>query len=82
MKHTIIAAGLSVFAGGGVRADPRLLTVYTYDSFVPDWGAGPAIEEAFEAVCGCDLQFVGTGDGASMLARLRLEGDATGGPRR
>jgi len=76
MKHTIIAAGLSVFAGAAFAQTP-VLTVYTYDSFVPDWGAGPAIEEAFEAVCGCDLQFVGTGDGASMLARLRLEGDAT-----
>jgi thiamine transport system substrate-binding protein len=58
-------------------AQTPVLTVYTYDSFVPDWGAGPAIEEAFEETCGCDLQFVGTGDGASMLSRLRLEGERT-----
>ncbi len=74
MKHTIIAAGLSVFAGAAVAQAP-VLTVYTYDSFVSDWGPGPAIEEAFEAECGCDLQFVGAGDGAALLARVRLEGE-------
>jgi thiamine transport system substrate-binding protein len=76
MKHTIIATGLSVFAGAAMAQTP-VLTVYTYDSFVPEWGAGPAIEAAFEAECACDLQWVGTGDGASMLARLLLEGDRT-----
>jgi thiamine transport system substrate-binding protein len=45
MKHAIIAAGLSVFTGAAMAQTP-VLTVYTYDSFVPDWGAGPAIEEA------------------------------------
>jgi len=49
----------------------------TYDSFVTEWGPGPAIEAAFEATCGCDLQFVGTGDGAALLARLQLEGPRT-----
>ncbi|MDX1467315.1 MAG: thiamine ABC transporter substrate-binding protein, partial [Halomonas sp.] len=35
------------------------LTVYTYDSFVSEWGPGPGIEAAFEARCGdCDLEFV------------------------
>lgn len=76
MRATIIATGLSIFAGAACAQTP-VLTVYTYDSFVPDWGAGPAIEVAFEATCGCDLQWVGTGDGASMLARLRLEGART-----
>jgi len=76
MKHPIIAAGLTVIAGA-VQAQTPVLTVYTYDSFLPDWGPGPAIEAAFEETCGCDLQFVGTGDGASLLARLRLEGDRT-----
>jgi thiamine transport system substrate-binding protein len=48
--------------------------VYTYDSFVTEWGPGPAVEAAFEATCGCDLQFVGAGDGAALLARVQLEG--------
>ncbi len=73
MKHTIIAAGVSVLAGAAY-ADTPVLTVYTYDSFVADWGPGPQIEAAFEETCGCDLQFVGAGDGAALLARVRLEG--------
>ncbi len=39
-----------------------------------DWGPGPQIKAAFEAECGCTLQFVSAGDGAAVLARLRLEG--------
>lgn len=50
------------------------LTVYTYASFVSDWGPGPLIEPAFEAHCGCDLKFVGVEDGAALLGRLKLEG--------
>ncbi|MFN4102411.1 MAG: thiamine ABC transporter substrate-binding protein, partial [Pararhodobacter sp.] len=33
------------------------LRVLTYDSFVSEWGPGPQIETAFEAICGCDLVF-------------------------
>ncbi len=57
-----------------VMADTPVLTVYTYDSFASDWGPGPAVEEAFEATCGCDLQIVPAGDGAALLARIQLEG--------
>ncbi len=56
------------------HADKPVLKVLTYDSFVADWGPGPAIEKGFEATCGCDLQFVTAGDGAAVLARLKLEG--------
>ncbi len=59
-----------------VAAKPDLV-VYTYDSFVSDWGPGPQVETAFEARCGCDLEFVGLEDGVSMLNRLRLEGSNT-----
>ncbi|MEJ6391183.1 thiamine ABC transporter substrate binding subunit [Gymnodinialimonas ulvae] len=78
MKLTtpIIAAGLSTIAGAAVAQTP-VLTVYTYDSFASDWGPGPQVEVAFEEVCGCDLQFTATGDGAALLSRLRLEGTRT-----
>ena len=72
MKYPILAAGL--LASTAAYAQTPVLTVYTYDSFVTDWGPGPAVEAAFEAVCGCDLQFQAAGDGASLLARVRLEG--------
>ena len=59
------------------NATAETITVYTYDSFVSDWGPGPQIKAAFEAECGCELRFVSAGDGAAVLARLRLEGART-----
>jgi thiamine transport system substrate-binding protein len=74
MKKFLFAAALSL-PFGSVAAET--LTVYTYDSFVSDWGPGPQIKAAFEAECGCTLRFVGAGDGAALLARLWLEGERT-----
>ncbi|MEL6685269.1 MAG: thiamine ABC transporter substrate binding subunit [Pseudomonadota bacterium] len=79
MKNTTYlpaVAGLALCATGALAETP-VLQVMTYDSFVSEWGPGPAIEAAFEEECGCDLQFVGTGDGAALLARLQLEGPRT-----
>lgn len=76
MKYPLLAAGFYVIANMAIAETP-VLTVYTYDSFVSDWGPGPAVEKAFEEVCGCDLKFVGAGDGAALLARVRLEGEHT-----
>jgi len=76
MKLSLITAAL-VTLGGATWAEAPILTVYTYDSFVSDWGPGPAVEAAFEETCGCDLQFVGAGDGAALLSRLQLEGAHT-----
>lgn len=72
MKHLAFAAGL--LGASAAFADTPELTVYTYDSFVSEWGPGPAVEKAFEEVCGCDLKLVGAGDGAALLARIKLEG--------
>ncbi|MBK0325967.1 thiamine ABC transporter substrate binding subunit [Rhodobacteraceae bacterium F11138] len=72
MKYLAIAAG--VFCATAVAAETPELTVYTYDSFVSEWGPGPQIEKAFEQTCGCDLKLIGAGDGAALLARLKLEG--------
>jgi thiamine transport system substrate-binding protein len=73
MKTASLALGLSLAANAAL-ADTPVLTIYTYDSFVTEWGPGPAVEAAFEATCACDLNLVAAGDGAELLARLRLEG--------
>ncbi|SLN71564.1 Thiamine-binding periplasmic protein precursor [Roseovarius albus] len=73
MKHLFFAAG--VLSATVAAAETPELTVYTYDSFVSDWGPGPQIKEAFEANCGCTLNLVGVEDGAALLARLKLEGE-------
>ena len=69
-----LGAGLLTMIGLPTSAATPTLTVYTYASFVSDWGPGPLIEPAFEAHCGCDLKFVGVEDGAALLGRLKLEG--------
>jgi thiamine transport system substrate-binding protein len=81
MRLPTLAAGLlaataatASYAQDASPAERPELTVYTYDSFVSDWGPGPAVTEAFEAVCDCRLNLVGVGDGAALLARLQLEG--------
>ena len=73
MRIPAIAAGLLAISPA-IAGDLPVLTVYTYDSFVADWGPGPAVESAFEANCGCDLRFTAAGDGAALLSRIRLEG--------
>jgi len=75
MKITFsVIAGL--LATSAVAQD-NVLTVYTYDSFVTEWGPGPVVEAAFEETCDCDLRFEGAGDGAALLSRLQLEGPRT-----
>ncbi|MEJ2062040.1 MAG: thiamine ABC transporter substrate binding subunit [Reinekea sp.] len=54
-----LTVGLSVALSASVIAKP--ITIYTYESFVSEWGPGPALEE----------------DGVALLNRLRLEGDQT-----
>jgi len=74
MRHSIATALIATLAAPAIAQDKPVLRVLTYDSFVTEWGPGPQIEEAFETTCACDLELVAAGDGASLLARLRLEG--------
>jgi len=53
------------------------LTVYTYDAFAADWGPGPQVEKAFEAECGCDLEFVAMDSSIGILRKIQLEGEST-----
>lgn len=70
-----LASCLLAITCPATQAAKTQLTVYTYASFVSEWGPGPLIEEHFEAQCDCDLKFVGLEDGAALLSRLKLEGD-------
>lgn len=57
--------------------DKPTLTVYTYSSFVSEWGPGKQIKTDFEAECDCIVNFVSIDDGVMILNRLRLEGSRT-----
>lgn len=76
MKTHLLAAGLATIATSALANTP-VLTVLTYDSFTSEWGPGPVIKAGFEETCGCVVKFVTAGDGAAVLARLKLEGAAT-----
>lgn len=72
---TLFAVGFGLAcASQTIAQDKPELTVYTYDSFVTEWGPGPKVKEAFETQCDCTLNLVSAGDGAALLARLQLEG--------
>ena len=53
------------------------LTIYTYDSFVAEWGPGAKIKDTFEKTCDCTIDWVAPGDGVAVLNRLKLEGQNT-----
>ncbi|MCJ8314294.1 MAG: thiamine ABC transporter substrate binding subunit [Saccharospirillaceae bacterium] len=70
---SIAVIALSVITVANAETKPTL-KVYTYDSFVSEWGPGPQIKTAFEENCACILEFVGLADGVSILTRLKIEG--------
>lgn len=76
--HRGLAAlfALSLSASMADAAD-KTLTIYTYESFVSEWGPGPKVKEAFEKTCDCTVDFVGVADGVALLTRLKLEGEST-----
>ena len=72
---TSLTIALSLVAISTVNAEgKKTLTVYTYSSFVSDWGPGPLIKQRFEKTCDCELIFVSVEDGSALLSRLKLEG--------
>lgn len=75
---TLAVSLAGLLTAGITTAADKELTVYTYDSFVADWGPGPVVKEAFEAQCDCTVKWVGIADGVALLNRLKLEGDNTG----
>ena len=58
-------------------AATETLTVYTYESFVSEYGPGAKIAAAFEKTCDCVVKWVALGDGVAVLNRLKLEGKDT-----
>ncbi len=57
------------------NSDSKEVTIYTYDSFVSEWGPGSKIAEKFEQKTGIKANFVDCGDGVQLLSRAILEKD-------
>lgn len=71
--HCLVAASFAL-PGFAHAQDKKVLTVYTYESFVSEWGPGPKVKASFEETCNCTVNFVGVADGVALLNRLKLEG--------
>lgn len=82
-SHILILSIIStslLFFGCSKKADSQAskkLVVYTYDSFVSEWGPGPKLAELFTAKTGIEVDFVDCGDGVQLLSRAILERNDT-----
>lgn len=75
IRHTAVLAFTTLMLTSVVaKADDKVLTIYTYESFISEWGPGPKVKATFEKNCGCTVNFVGLEDGVALLNRLKLEG--------
>ena len=73
--HYLIIIFSILFLTHSVKAEK--LTVYTYDSFVSEWGPGPLIEKAFEEKYSIDLELIAVDSAATLLNKVILEGSNT-----
>ena len=55
---------------GKMQEKEKDLTVYSYDSFISEWGPGPVIAELFEKETGISINFFSPGDAGQTLQRL------------
>ena len=74
MNYLIIIFSI-LFLTHSVKAEK--LTVYTYDSFVSEWGPGPLIEKTFEEKYSVDLELIAVDSAATLLNKVILEGSNT-----
>jgi len=53
------------------------LTIYTYDSFISEWGPGPIIKKIFKEKFNTSIDFVSVDSAATLLNKIILEGSTT-----
>jgi thiamine transport system substrate-binding protein len=76
MRNITLSLFLSMALATSAEAKSTL-TIYTYDSFISEWGPGPAVKANFEKTCSCTVDWVALADGVAILNRLKLEGTST-----
>ena len=68
---------LIIFLLSSIQVNAEKLIIYTYDSFVSDWGPGPLIEKKFEENFNAEIEFVAVDSAATLLSKIILEGSST-----
>lgn len=80
MKRIIIFAICLLALVGSAIATPvteeqaSSVTVYAYDSFLGEWGAGESIAKAFEEKTGIKVNLVGCNGASELVQRIAYEG--------
>ncbi len=75
MHYILLIILSTILFAGSIKAEK--LTVYTYDSFVSEWGPGPLIKKSFEKKHSVDLELIAVDSAATLLNKVLLEGSNT-----
>ena len=68
---------LIIFLLSSIQVNAEKLIIYTYDSFVSDWGPGPLIEKKFKEKFNTEIEFVAVDSAATLFSKIILEGSST-----
>lgn len=69
----VIPGSIQALGGSDQEGRGKEVVVYTYDSFVSEWGPGPELKRLFEEQTGYTLTLVSCGDAAEVLSRAVRE---------
>ncbi|MBN1785760.1 MAG: thiamine ABC transporter substrate-binding protein [Candidatus Methanofastidiosa archaeon] len=77
MKYiaVILVLFVALLSGCINGSEEKELTIYTYDSFVSDWGPGPLVIPLFEEEYGVTVNVVSIGSSGDMITRAIAEKD-------
>lgn len=78
LSAAVLAMALLLAATGCAASKGASLVVWTYDSFVSEWGPGSPLAKLFKEKTGLEVEFVSKGDGGALLASLLSAGKASG----
>lgn len=73
LTSATLLSSFSASADTNTSSKPTL-TVYSYDSFISEWGPGGDIKAGFESLCQCELVFKTPGSAANVVQAVKLEG--------
>lgn len=73
IRHLLLLLTLLVPFSLFAQSKP-ILMIYTYNSFLSNWSAGPEIKQEFEKICECTVNITGVADGVALLNRIKMEG--------
>ncbi|MEJ5184263.1 MAG: thiamine ABC transporter substrate-binding protein [Rectinemataceae bacterium] len=60
----------TVFMAGALLVGAQELVVWTYDSFMSEWGPAASLAKGFEQQTGAKVRFISKGDGGALLSSL------------